>query len=1345
MKKINKFLLLSFAFLVGLLFNVDNVKAYTATSNDTGWKYERQQYSGAGKHHASDKFLEYYIDSAVAYCIQPNVHPGTDNYIQGTWADTGLPDDIKERVILIGYYGYTYSGHQTLKYRAATQSMIWETIMKDGFVKISKDYWGKGQVLDFSAERAEIENLIAHHYDRPSFNGEVHKIQKGKSVVLTDTNNVLSQFDINVNGAEYSIDGNVLTITPNQDGAINVSLIKRMPYSSEYKLFVGDGIQNMLVPGTSDPVVAGVRVDSFSGSVSGYKKDKETGSIAQGQATLSQAEYGIYEKSTGNLVTTFVTDENGYFKSDNVLESKEYYIQEISRSEGYKLDPTRYEFSMVDKESAYVEVYEEVVKNYISILKQYDYVDGNTTILHPESNITFDIFYPDGRKFDTITTDKNGYASLTIPYGKWRFHQVNTNVGFSKMNDFYVTVDYNSKKEQYYNILNNKLNAYLQVIKKDSETGKNIAIANTTFKILNLDTNQYVSQYVAGKVYGEFKTDESGIFTTYLKLEAGNYKLIEVGEPNGYLLDVDGLEFNIGNDTNYYYTDYGATIVVEFENTPIKGVLEINKTGESVKIENGAFTYKKVSLEGIVFDVYASEDILTPDGKHLYYHKGDKVDTLTTNKDGYAVSKKLPLGKYFVVEISTKDGYVLDSKEYHFTLSEIDNKTAVVYKTHSKLNYLKKSELDFTKIDFVDDKPIEGALIEIYTENNDLVYSCRTDKNGKINFSFIDLDGKELKNTLPYGKYYIIEKEAPYNYLLNDDKAWFNVREDGEIIRAIMKDQRVEGTITIHKNGEKYSIADSCENPSMCFVYKTDNNLDGIKFGLYAREDIILNNIIRFKAGDLVDEGYTDEDGNLIFDHLYLGKYFIKELETKENYVLDEKEYDFELKYIDSKTPIVETSYTLKNYLIKSDLEFTKTDFVDDESIKGALIEIYTENNDLVYRGRTDKNGKIVLKNIPFGKFYILEKEAPYNYLLNEDKIWFKVKENGEIIKANMEDQRVEGTITIHKKGEKYSIADSCEDPSMCFVYETDENLDGIKFGLYAREDIVLNNIVRFQAGDLVDEGYTDKDGKLIFEHLYLGNYFLRELETKENYVLDEKEYDLELKYIDSKTPIVETSYTLKNYLIKSDLEFTKTSISDGTPLPNTLVEIYNESNELIFSGRTNEDGKIVLKNIPFGKFYILEKEAPESYVINEEPMWFEVREDGRIIKANMEDEKIKSTIIIHKADADGNKLVGVEIGIFDLENNLLGSYVTNENGDIEVILEYGSYYYQELKSLDGYILNEEKVYFNVTEHGAIIETTLINVKVPKTSLSDSKALDVIGIVSIIAGVGYLIYAKKKK
>ena len=1119
MKKIVMCLAITLGFLVGFTVNAQAVNAATLTKTKSGYYYDRARGDGSDRH--SWYFMKYEMDGEVSYCIEPNVPEGT-TYNSGSWEDTGLSNDIKERVLLIGYYGYTYPGHQTLQYRAATQGMIWDTIIGYGAnTTFWTERWAEGTNFDVSSEKAEINRLIEHHYDRPSFNGGVYKVQVGETITLTDTNNVLGDYNVSVSGADYQVNGNTLTITPTTSGTIDLSLTKNMPYASGYKLFVGDGIQNMYVPGTLDPVRAKIRVNSYSSPVEIVKKDVETNtSVAQGQATLRGAKYGVYEQATGKLVTTITTDENGYAISDSVLGYKEYYIQEIEPSEGYLLDNTKYNFDMRGKEQERIEVVEKVVKNYVSILKQYDFVDGNTTFLNAEAGIRFEIYFPNGTLFDTITTDRNGYATLNIPFGIWKFHQVNTTTGFEKIYDFYITVDYDTPNNQYYNILNNALSSYLQVIKVDSITGKSIALADTTFRIYNKDTRQYVTQFVGGKVYDEFKTDDTGRFTTYLKLESGNYKLFEVSSPKGYLLAKDGVDFTIGNDTHFSYTTYGPVISMYFNNTPIRGKIEIYKSGEVFTVENESFNYNnRKNLKNIIYTIYADEDIKTSDGQYIYYEKDEFVGTITTDENGYAVSEALPLGKYRVQEAKTNNDYKLDETIYHIELTEKDNQTEVVYSSYDMLNILKK--------------------------------------------------------------------------------------------------------------------------------------------------------------------------GNV---------------------------------------------------------EFTKTDFVDNEPIPNTLMELYTENDELIFRGRTDEKGNITIKNLRLGRYYFLEKEAVEGYLLNEDRLWFEIREDGEVVKSNMKDERVKGVVNIHKDGESYTITESCEDTDNCFVYETKRNLKGIHFGLYADEDIILNNIKRYSKGDLVADGYTNEDGDLSFNDLFLGNYIVKELDTIENYVLDNKEYQVSLEYVDDKTPTVEKSFVLKNYLIKSDLEFTKTDLVDDTPLPNTLMEIYLEDGTLIYRGYTDENGKIVLKNMPSAKYYLLEVEAPEGYVLNEEPMYFEIKENGEVVKANMKDEKIKSTIIIHKISNENETLAGVKVGIFDLDGNLLYECYTDEFGNIEIELEYGKYYYQELETIEGYELNNEKIYFEVIENKAIIESSLINIKVPITGVNDYYiVIQVVGALIIISGIGAIIYANKKR
>ena len=270
-----------------------------------------------------------------------------------------------------------------------------------------------------------------------------------------------------------------------------------------------------------------------------------------------------------------------------------------------------------------------------------------------------------------VKTDNKGYAVFDLPFGVWTFHQVNTNEGFEKIKDFTITVDYNTPKEHYYNVLNNKIASYVQGFKVDEETKEKIAISGVTFKILNTDTNEYVSQFVGGKTYKEFTTDEEGKFMTYLKLEAGNYKLVEVSSPKGYLINLEGLNFKIGTDSNYENTDHGLVLTLTFKDRQIKGQIKVNKTGEKVVIENNEIKYESIPLSKVKFEIRAKEDIMSSDGRIKFYSKDEVVDTIITDSKGYAISKELPLGKYYIVEVETNSNYVLDQKAHNITLDKL--------------------------------------------------------------------------------------------------------------------------------------------------------------------------------------------------------------------------------------------------------------------------------------------------------------------------------------------------------------------------------------------------------------------------------------------------------------------------------------------------------------------------------------------------------------------------------------------------------------------------------------------------------------------------------------------------
>lgn len=315
-----------------------------------------------------------------------------------------------------------------------------------------------------------------------------------------------------------------------------------------------------------------------------------------------------------------------------------------------------------------------------------------------------------------------------------------------------------------------------------------------------------------------------------------------------------------------------------------------------------------------------------------------------------------------------------------------------------------------------------------------------------------------------------------------------------------------------------------------------------------------------------------------------------------------------------------------------------------------------------------------------------------------------------------------QGKIQIYKSGQNLNLSNGS------FYYDK-KNLENIKFIIKANEDIysVDGTYKYYSKNDVVDEIITNKDGYAVTKLLPLGKYIVEESETQNGYILDKSKYEVELVEDEEKSSIVYADISLFNYLKKGKLEFTKTDLTTGKVIPNTKIEIYTYNDELIYSGLTDVNGKVIIDNLPVGKFYIIEKNPASGYKINDEKVYFEITEDGEIVKANMTNEKIKSTIKIHKIDEDNNSLKGVLIGIYDLNDNLIYSGLTDDEGYLEYELEYGRYYFQEISPLKGYELNTEKVFFEITKDGDYIQYTLINkfkpIKVPITELNDNSLL----------------------
>ena len=1040
--------------------------------NTLGSYYHARYASGFFSRYG--QMLKYKVSSGTyngdyTYCIAPSEEQKQSLVYAGyTYSEADILDKVnstqnendnkltKEQLNKISqyaFYGYGYQGHNDDKYYVATQMLIYRTIDSNQVFTNKLCSGGDcSRISDPSAIASamqEIQALVDNHSKKPSFSGTTQDITIGQTIELTDTNNVLNEFKVSsCQNCTANIDGNKLSITATGIGGISITLAKgKDVYNRDLVFFTNSSSQNMVLPGNIDPVYATIGGTVSGGSVevvkesekgeklsgakfgvyresddhevctlttgSGgtgrcenlpndsyylkeisaptsyvldttkhyftitndnydfsfeitnekimgfieiHKVDKETNSaVAQGDALLSGAVYGIYD-SHGTRVGELVTDERGYAKSGE-LEYGDYTIREESASEGYLIDGTGYNVSIrIDGETVSATSKEEVKKFKFSMLKTMgEAING---VVEAEPNAEFEVYLISSNKLmGTLKTDEFGKANITLPYGTYKVCQTKGNNLMGKAPCFKVELKTSDVDKIVRNI---SLEAKLRIFKVDSDTKESLPVAGIKFKIKNLDTNEYVCQ-VTDKKICIFETNEDGVLITPLPLVAGNYQLEELDQVvDGYLWNQEPLKFTIDGDANIIIDDlYGNILELEFENTPVKGKVELHKVGEKVVIKDGNFTYEEIPLSKIKFGLYDVE--------------GNLVKEVYTNEDGYLEITDLKLGKYTLKELETLDGYVLDETVYEFELIYKDQYTPVIVKTFELKNFLKKGNLEFTKTDVATGETIPNTKIEVYTENDELIFSGVTDENGKIT----------IKNLFA-GKFYIVETEPATGYRLSDEKVMFEITKDGEVVKANMTNEKITSILKLHKVDEK------------------GNPLVGVEFAIYDINDNLIGTYV------------TDENGDIELELEY-GSYYWKEVKTNESYALMEEKIFFEVK---EDGEVLEFSFS--NEKIKSKVVLHKVDG-ENNPLAGVTFGLYDFNDNLIGTYVTDENGNIEIE-LEYGSYYWKELETLEGYELNDEKITFEIKENNGIIDKTIINNLIEIDVPITSSNSYYFV-----------------------------------------------------------------------------------------------------------------------------------------------------------------------------------------------------------------------------------------------------------------------------------------------------------------------------------
>ncbi len=767
MKKI-----LFFVFLLFVMCNVTKANEMILIKDriDNTHTYYYDSNQGRYRYLLTSKYI---FGDSVAYCIELGKPIDNFNYTYSSSFDgLSLSEDDINYIKLVAFYGYNYPGHETDKYYLAAQDIIWERLSNIS-VKYIRNM-NPNDFIDISKEKEEILWLISRHNLRPSFYDSNISIVRGKEHILVDTNNVLENYGCNNDYMYY--DGNKLIIQEKYHDD-SITFFRANYVDKQFFLYSSGNNQKMMSSGSLYDDEFEVKLHFIDGSIKLKKLDKETGEVSSGDATLNGAIYDLYD-SDMNYVDSFITG-----KKDKIdkLPIGEYFIKERTASEGYKLDLSTYVVNINESNlNREITVYEKIIKKRVDIFKVFD--NGGTGILTTEEGVVFDVYDSADNKVGSITTDKDGYASIILPYGVYMFKQVNSTKDYYKVDDFKVTVDNDDTRPIYKLLSDSEITARVKIIKKDFDTSDNIVNSDIKFKIYDVREKKYVSfnvTYPEVSTIDTFTLSSNGEFITPDVLHSGEYILYEVDQSmNGYLYNKDGVHFYIGEESNFINDeDYGVILEIPFYNKIVKGKIVINKYGEEVNYVNNNYYYKNIMLSDVYFELYAKEDIYEND--KLIYKKDTLVNTIITDIKGKGVRDNLPLGKYYLKEVKSNNDNVFDDTTYDIELKYKDQYTEKINYEIDINNYLNKGKVIIHKLDTNTNEVIANTLIEIRNKDNVIVYKGYTDTNGMI-----------VIDDLSYGEYYIAEIEASTGYRILEDNIYFTL--DSEVYETTIYNERME-------------------------------------------------------------------------------------------------------------------------------------------------------------------------------------------------------------------------------------------------------------------------------------------------------------------------------------------------------------------------------------------------------------------------------------------------------------------------------------------------------------------------------------------------------------------------